>query len=300
MEKLCPDAWMLSYTNSVPRITAAVHRHTSIKVVGLCPSVYILEDQVSQVLDLPTERIHVVGAGLNHFGWVLDIRDTASGEDLYPAFREKARRGDASWSPLSRALLERTGYFPYPSDDHIAEYLNLCHHPELQPWKRWGLHQYDYREHASEREALWERVKEVVEGDAPLDRIGESAEQEMTVPMMRGLGLGEEVVMPGLNIPNEGYITNLQRGGIVEVPAVVTAYGARGIVIGELPEPIAGWCNLQISICTLAADAGVTGSREKALQALLLDPMVTDIGQAKRILDDYLKVHGDLLPQFGR
>ncbi|MCJ7751872.1 MAG: alpha-glucosidase/alpha-galactosidase [Armatimonadetes bacterium] len=298
MEELCPDAWMLSYTNPVPRITAAVHRHSAIKVVGLCPSVYILEDQVSQVLNLPTDRVQVVGAGLNHFGWVLDIRDTATGEDLYPAFREKSRMGDASWSPLSRALLERTGYFPYPSDDHIAEYLNLCHHPERKPWKLWGLHQYDYREHSAEREALWHRVREVVEGGAPLDRVGESAEQEMTVPMIRGLGFGEEVVMPGVNIPNEGYVPNLQQGGIVEVPALVTACGARGIVVGDLPEPIAGWCNLQISICNLAADAGVTGSREKALQALLLDPMVNDIEQAEQILAAYLKVHADYLPQF--
>ena len=235
---------------------------------------------------------------MNHFGWVLDIRDTATGEDLYPAFREKSRMGDASWSPLSRALLERTGYFPYPSDDHIAEYLNLCHHPERKPWQVWGLHQYDYREHSAEREALWRRVREVVDGGAPLDRVGESAELEMTVPMIRGLGFGEEVVMPGVNIPNEGYVPNLQQGGIVEVPALVTACGARGIVVGDLPEPIAGWCNLQISICNLAADAGVTGSREKALQALLLDPMVNDLEQAEQILAAYLKVHADYLPQF--
>ena len=104
--------------------------------------------------------------------------------------------------------------------------------------------------------------------------------------------------MPAVNIPNKGYLTNLQQNGIVEVPALVNGHGVHGAVLGDLPEPITGWCNLQISICNLVAEAGVTGSREKALQALLLDPMVNDIDQAQEILDAYLQVHAEYLPQF--
>src|SRR4030042_1480575 len=190
---------MLCYTNPVPRMTRAINKFTSIKMVGLCPGIYIIENQIAHVLRRSVKEIEIVGAGLNHFGWVLDIRDRLTGEDLYPLFREESSKEDTSWSPLSRELLNLTGYFPYPSDDHVAEYLNLCHHPDRKPWKLWGLHQYDYREHPAGREALWQRVREVVDGGAPLDHVGESAEQEMTVPMIRGLGFGEEVVMPGVN-----------------------------------------------------------------------------------------------------
>lgn len=298
MEELCPDAWMLSYTNPVPRMVSAVTRFTSIKMVGLCPGIYGLEEEVAQALNRSGKEIRIVGAGLNHFGWVLSIRDTTTGEDLYPLFRSAARRPEATWSPLSRALLERTGYFPYPSDDHVAEYLNLCHHPERRPWERWGLHQYDYQAHASGRDLIWDRIREVVEEGADLKRIVHSTEREMTIPLILGLGFGEEVTMPALNIPNKGYLTNLQEDGIVEVPAVADGHGLHGLVLGDLPEPIAGWCNLQISICNLVAEAGVTGSREKALQALLLDPMVNDIEQAEEIVDAYLQVHADYLPQF--
>jgi len=276
----------------------AVTQFTSIKMVGLCPGIYGLEHQVAQALNRSAKQIRIVGAGLNHFCWVLDIRDTTTGEDLYPLFRSAARRPEATWSPLSRALLERTGYFPYPSDDHVAEYLNLCHHPERRPWERWGLHQYDYQAHASARESIWDRIREVVEEGADLKRIGDSTEREMTVPLILGLGFGEEVTMPAVNIPNKGYLTNLQQDGIVEVPAVANGHGIHGVVLGDLPEPIAGWCNLQIPICNLVAEAGVTGSREKALQALLLDPMVNDIEQAEEIVEAYLQVHRDYLPQF--
>jgi alpha-galactosidase len=81
-------------------------------------------------------------------------------------------------------------------------------------------------------------------------------------------------------------------------PALVNARGTDGIVIGELPEPIAGRRNLQISICNLAAEAGVAGSREKVLQALLLNLMVNDIEQAEEILTAYLRLHADYVPQF--
>ncbi len=298
MEELCPDAWMLSYTNPVPRMARAITHFTSIKMVGLCPGIYIVEHQIAHALNRSAKQIRIVGAGLNHFGWVLDIRDATTGDDLYPLFRSAARRPDATWSPLSRALLERTGYFPYPSDDHVAEYLNLCHHPERKPWERWELHQYDYQAHASGRDSLWDRIREVVEGGADVNRIGDSAEREMTIPLILGLGFGEEVVMPAVNIPNKGYLTNIQEDGIVEVPALVNGYGVHGVVLGDLPDLIAGWCNLQVSICNLVAEAGVTGSREKALQALLLDPMVNDIEQAEEIIDAYLRVHADYLPQF--
>jgi alpha-galactosidase len=298
MEQLCPHAWMLSYTNPVPRMARAVNHFTSVKMVGLCPGIYIAEHQVAHVLGRPAEEIRIVGAGLNHFGWVLDIRDAATGKDLYPRFREAARRVDAAWSPLSRALMERTGLFPYPSDDHIAEYLNLCHHPERKPWEKWGLHQFGYQRHSAGRDALWDRIRQVVEQGADLKHIGDSVEREMTIGLILGLGLGEQAILPAVNIPNRGYVTNLQPDGIVEVPAVVGGWGLRGIVVGELPEPIAAWCNLQISICNLAAEAGVTGSREKALQALLLDPMVNDLEQAEEILEAYLQVHADYLPQF--
>jgi alpha-galactosidase len=298
MEELCPEAWMLSYTNPVPRMARAVNHFSSIKMVGLCPGIYIVEEQIAEVLGRPTEQIRVLGAGLNHFGWVLDMRDASTGEDLYPAFRKAAAGQDAEWSPLSRALMDRTGYFPYPGDSHVAEYLNLCHHPERKPWEKWGLHQYGYQAHAGGREGLWERIRAVVEEGADLNHLGPSAEQEMTIPLIEGLGFGGDVHLPAVNIPNRGYIPNLQQGGIVEVPAVANGHGVHGVVVGELPEPIAGWCNLQISICNLVAEAGVTGSRQKALQALLLDPMVNDIGEAEEILDAYLKVHKDYLLQF--
>jgi len=80
----------------------------------------------------------------------------------------------------------------------------------------------------------------------------------------------------------------------------VSAVGIRGLAVGDLPEPVAELCRRQITVAELAVEAAVTGDRKVALQSLLLDPMITDIGQAQAILDDYLTAHADLLPQFRR
>jgi alpha-galactosidase/6-phospho-beta-glucosidase family protein len=76
--------------------------------------------------------------------------------------------------------------------------------------------------------------------------------------------------------------------------------GIRGVPVGELPEPVAELCRRQIAVAELAVKAAATGDRKTALQALLMDPMVTDIEQARGILADYLKVHSKLLPQFAK
>ena len=68
--------------------------------------------------------------------------------------------------------------------------------------------------------------------------------------------------------------------------------------IGSLPEPIAELCRREIAVAQLCVDAAVEGSREKALQCLLLDPVITDIETARKILDDYLTSYKEYLPQF--
>ena len=70
--------------------------------------------------------------------------------------------------------------------------------------------------------------------------------------------------------------------------------------VGELPEGIAELCRRELTVAQLCVDLAVEGSREKALQCLLLDPMITDMDRAQAILDDYLTTYKEYLPQFWR
>ena len=99
-------------------------------------------------------------------------------------------------------------------------------------------------------------------------------------------------------MPNQGYITNLPAGAIVEVPGLMSGAGVLGVGVGALPTGIAELCRRELAVVQLAVDAAVTGDRQLALQALLLDPVITDLDVAQQILDDYLETYRSYLPQF--
>ena len=101
-----------------------------------------------------------------------------------------------------------------------------------------------------------------------------------------------------VNLPNQGYITNLPDRAIVEVPGLVSGAGVKGVGIGALPEGVAELCRREITVTRLCVDAAIHGDRQAALQCLLLDPVVTDLDVARQILDDYLETYREHLPQF--
>jgi alpha-galactosidase len=100
------------------------------------------------------------------------------------------------------------------------------------------------------------------------------------------------------NLPNVGQIANVPTGATVETPVIVDGAGIHPVHIGALPEPIAELLRRETFVAQLGVDAAVEGSREKALQCLLLDPVITDIETGRKILDDYLTSYKEYLPQF--
>ena len=103
---------------------------------------------------------------------------------------------------------------------------------------------------------------------------------------------------PAANLPNVGQIANMPFGATVETPVIVDGAGIHPVQVGALPEPIAELLRRETVVAQLCVDAAVEGSREKALQCLLLDPVITDIEAARKILDDYLRSYKEYLPQF--
>ncbi len=294
MEKLCPDAWLLNFTNPVHRLTLAAVRHSSINAIGLCHGIYGTRGYLARVLGVPPERLDVKAAGINHFTWILDMRLLPSGRDAYPAFRRAlAKRRPKGW-PLSWKMFEVFGLFPSPGDDHIAEYLHWFHTDRRSaaeyglPTRRWqGLNRG--------RRELQRRAKRTLEGKQNTDWMRRRSGEHAADIILDRLQNRNRLDL-ALNIANRGYIANLPFDGVVEVPAVISAFGVQGLPMGRLPSPIAAICQLQMKIAELTVDAAVTGSRQLALQALLLDPMINGIEVAERILADYQRAHKTLMP----
>lgn len=333
MERLCPGAWMILFSNPLPRITRAISKHTSIRAVGKCHQINVgyalaaalLRDEygiavaddvvlhsdpgnfptVHTLAEAGRRHFSITSAGLNHFIWLLDIRDRRTGADLYPALRTAIGRSAAtsraphSLEPLSLDLARIFSLLPIAGDTHLAEYLPWLHDPLAGPWEDYALPLYDWGGNENVREVLHTMMAAMAEGEMPVDGMRDAI-SEGAAELIVALGGGENYLDETVNVPNRGAIANLPAETVVEVPAIVGPAGIRPVQIGNLPEPIAELCRREVALVELVVDAAATGDRALALQALLLDPMINDINRARAILDDYLTTFAAYLPQFER
>jgi alpha-galactosidase len=165
-----------------------------------------------------------------------------------------------------------------------------------RPWEKYNLYLYDWNRASVERDKNWRTITAMVRGGLPVDDL-QDVDSEGAVEIIEGL-LDHKGYHSAVNIPNRGYIPNLPDGAIVELPASFTGGGIQGLHLDPLPEMVAELCRREISVAGLSVDAAVTGDRQTALQALLLDPCLNDMDTARAILDACLSEYAAYLPRF--
>ena len=326
MEQACPDAWFVNFTNPMVRICDAVNRHSRIKAVGLCHQIYAGYTMVGVALakDLGIEvpegltgmhaaidqhpihhrireqivpLVDIRAAGLNHFSWMLSVHDRRTGEDLYPLFRKRFFELDPAFEPLTRDVFSAFGLFPIPGDTHLCEYLPWVSDAQTKPWDKYNIRLYDWDLMAARRDFELDRLNDMANGSSTIEGLLDT-DSEGALEMIENVaGTGNHYHLAA-NLPNVGQVSNLPLGATVETPVQVNGAGIHPVHVGALPEPIAELLRRETTAAQLCVDSAVEGSREKALQCLLLDPVITDIGTARKILDDYLTEYKEYLPQY--
>lgn len=332
MERLCPNAWYINVTNPLIRLTHAVNKYTTIKSIGLCHQLLWGYAMVGAVLsdrwgipvpehfhvhtdadNMPNfipvalaalEHLDIKAAGINHFSWAYDIRDKQTGEDLYPLLRErwlKDYRKD--FEPLTREMFEIFGLMPTAGDSHMCEYLSYTHDPITKPWEKYDLKLQSWEGNRRRRARRWELAQALVDGTEDLSVLEDlSRHQILEEPIpeiINAIHFNDNYYNHQLNIPNNGgLIPNLPADAIVEVPGLISGMGVQGLGVPPLPEGIAELCRRELVRSNIVVEAAAKGDRDLALQALLLDPMVTDIDTARAILNDFLTEFAEYLPQF--
>jgi alpha-galactosidase len=253
------------------------------------------------MLETPRSNLSFTAAGLNHFSVLLDVSYKDTGKDAYPDVRRRAPayfehapsvveilaqqagsqplpRPKRKWADrsLSIEILERFGHLPITDDSHFGEYIHWAHEVadhqgilDFYTWyKQWSM----------------QKVSETI--------ITETSEEEgwNAISIIEGIVANTGHAEPAVNIPNEGLIDNLPRDLVVEVPAIVDQDGIHGVKLGALPKGIAGLLNNQVATMDLTVEAVLTGSRDIALQALLVDPIVDSVWAAEKTLDTILEL----------
>ena len=321
MEKGCPDALFLSYTNPEHKLVEAVSKLTSINAVGLCHAEMMGMDQLSKFTGIPRDDIGAVGGGINHLGFFTKIWQKSTGEDLYPLLREREKEADplADWDDfaMSRLMFRAFGVWPYPGANHIGEYIGFAdnllasadmqffHDPaESDIWNKKITPEWIYSLSSNPADRPLFPEKKAIEGD-----LEEAYEERFTlkgeprgsgeygIPIAEAIFFDEAKHIGAVNVLNNGYITNVLDRMCVEVPADVDGNGIHPVTIGMLPTGPAAMVSLQGSIHQLLVEAYAEKSRRKLLQALLIDPTISNYNNAVALINKMFEMQADVLPK---
>lgn len=301
IERLAPDALVLSHTNPMSMTVLAASRVSDVPVYGMCHAVQNTIDDIAAYLEVDRDRLEIASAGVNHLAWFTQIR--LDGEDAYPLLRERGRVPEI-WDqdPVRFELMYELGAFPTESSGHVSEYLPYFRTPpkNLERYARPG-----YAGESGFYANNWPRWRE--EGDALLQAVvaGEAEWEskrggEYPSRMVEAMITGEPRSVY-VNIPNKGWIDNLPTGGVVEVEAIVDADGIHPQKFGALPEQMASWDRRHLEFHDLAVTALLEQDRESAVQALMIDPLTSAVcapSDIRSMFDEMVETQRDYLPDF--
>ncbi|MBI4978013.1 MAG: alpha-glucosidase/alpha-galactosidase [Spirochaetes bacterium] len=307
MEKVCPDAWFLNYTNPMSMLTGAMLRGSSIKTVGLCHSVQGCAAGLLRGLEMTdsVKKLQWKIAGINHMAWLLEVTD--GGKDLYPEIKRRAakklaaarKKGAQKYGDMVRhALMEYFGYYVTESSEHNAEYTQYWikdKFPELIEEFNIPLDEYPRR--CVNQIAGWKRQRDEIVKNSSLSH---KRSHEYGSYIMEAI----ETDIPtriGGNVLNKGFIPNLPSNAVVEVACLVDRNGVQGCYAGPLPEQLAGLNRGNINVHLLAIEAALTLKKDAVYHAAMMDPHTSSeltLDQIRSLCDDLIKAHGKMLPKY--
>jgi alpha-galactosidase len=304
MERLCPDAILLNYTNPMAMLCRAMQRTSSIRVSGLCHSVQGTAHMLAGWIRTPMDRITYVCGGINHQAWYVEFKK--DGKDAYPLLRKAVRRPEVYNEEIVRnEMFLALGCYVTESSGHNSEY-NWWFRKRPDLIEKYCIHGTGWNpgEHAYilkgylGREKTWRKeAREWFRKGAPISL---ARGHEYAASITNAYMGGEPFQFNG-NVPNTGIIPNLPEGACVEVPVVANKRGFNAIHVGPLPPQCAALNNVSIASEEMAVEAALTGDPTLVYHAICYDPLtaaVLSLAEIKQMTAEMLKRNRRYLPQF--
>lgn len=301
VERLAPDAWIINFTNPAGIVTEAVSRHSKAKIIGLCNVPVTMHHMIADMLKLPYGDVSLRFAGLNHMVWVHQV--LAAGRDATDEVIEMLCDGEQLSMNNIKAI-------PWPPELLRALRAIPC------PYHRYFWQTRTMLEdELADADSKGTRAEQVMKVEASLFKLyadpnldkkpeelsqrGGSFYSEVAVQLINALhnNLGIEMVV---NTANNGAIQGLPDDAVIETNCLIDALGAHPLAFGKLPPLMNGLTQQVKDFERLTIDAAVHGNKQKALLALVANPLVADVNLASALVDEVLTINKAWLPQFSQ
>ncbi|MBR4887721.1 MAG: alpha-glucosidase/alpha-galactosidase [Clostridia bacterium] len=302
MERLCPNALFLNYTNPMCMLTGYMQRYTNIKTVGLCHSVQSCAPHLLDILGMEEykEGFRWEIAGINHQAWLLKIEDK-NGRDLYPEIKRRA--ADPAYNTNKEDLvrlemMQRFGYYITESSEHTSEYTPWFikeRYPELI--ERFKIPLDEYPRRCINQINGWNEMRDSLLKDSHIEH---KLTHEFAAPIIKAVMTDQPFRIHG-NVLNTGLITNLPQNACVEVPVMVDRNGLNPCFVGDLPEQCAAINRTNINVQLLTIQAARSLKKEDVYMAAYMDPHTSSelsLDDIKSLCDDLFEAHEGWLPQY--
>jgi alpha-galactosidase len=307
IERYCPDAVFLNYTNPMSMLCRAMQSETKVNVTGLCHSVQGTAQMLAQWIGAPMEEITYLCAGINHQAWYLEFK--RNGKDVYPLLRDLIKNNPEIYNKeqVRNEMFLHLDYYPTESSGHNSEY---------NPWFRkrpdliekycthgtnWNPGEYAYSlKLRLNRDAGGGWKKEMQEW-LDRDEIDINRGNEYAAYIFNAVFGDNTMFEFNGNVRNFGLIDNLPTGCCVEVPIVASKAGLRPIHVGPLPPQLAIITGINAQCEELAVEAALTGDPRKVFHAICNDPLtaaVLSLSEIKSMVDEMLQQNREWLPNF--
>lgn len=315
-----PDTLFLNYSNPMAMNTWACNQYGGVQTVGLCHGVQGAHWQIVRCIEhwakgegllgenesLHRRDVDVIAAGINHQTWF--IKAQWRGMDMIPRLLElfEAHPTYPQTEKVRIDVLRRFGYYSTESNGHLSEYLpwyrkrvdEIPQWIDMSSWINGETGGY-LRVSTEGRNWFETDFPNWLEQDPPVISADKRSEEHGSY-IIEALETGR-TYRGHFNIVNQGNITNLPDGCVIEIPGYVDKTGINMPVVGDLPLACAATCSASVRVQQMAMEAAVHGDVTLLKQAMLHDPLVGAVCNPEEVwqmTDEMLVAQAQWLPNY--
>lgn len=304
-----PDAWMISFTNPVGMVTEGVFKATDVPMLGICDTPTELFEEIAHALGKPSAECRFDYLGLNHLGWVREVwvegepqmaRILADDVILQKIYRTELFE-PARLRALGALPTEYVYFYERPeralantvksgtSRGGAVSRMNDALFAALRSGNEDAVRVYE--SYLAERNGTYFSLEG--QGDATRRNPASAAAlltgyDKIAVSVIEALHRNSGTLIP-LSVLNRGNIASLRDDDVVEVPCLVDANGAHPLHVGAPPETVSAMLSRVKAYERATVAAALSGSRDEAVRALSLNPLIGDPAIAARLADALLQ-----------